>query len=120
MATLEARYRVQDRDAFMDAFAAFRPVRMELGVKSCRVLGGDEDPADIVVMFELPDCDAARTYAADPRRQEALKKAGVKHTILRYDADHAFANPSGGRYDEKAAEDAWGKVRRFFEEQLKK
>jgi hypothetical protein len=77
MATLEARYRVRDRDAFMDAFAAFRPIRMELGVTACRVLGGDEDPSDVVVMFELPDCDAARTYAADPRRQEALKKAGV-------------------------------------------
>lgn len=52
--------------------------------------------------------------------EAALAKAKVKHRILRYDAEHAFANPSGGRYDAKAAEDAWAKVRAFFAEHLKK
>jgi carboxymethylenebutenolidase len=50
---------------------------------------------------------------------QGLTNAGVKHEILRYDAHHAFANPSGGRYDQKAAEDAWKKVRAFFAETLK-
>lgn len=44
----------------------------------------------------------------------ALHEAGVPHSILRYDADHAFANPSGKRYDGKAAEDAWKHVRSFL------
>lgn len=30
-------------------------------------------------------------------------------------ADHAFANPSGERYDEEAAEDAWDKTRAFLQ-----
>jgi len=51
--------------------------------------------------------------------EKALEKAGVKHTILRYDAQHAFANPSSGRYDAKAAEDAWRKVREFLAARLK-
>jgi carboxymethylenebutenolidase len=51
--------------------------------------------------------------------EKALEAAGVKHTILRYDANHAFANPSSGRYDAKAAEDAWKKVRAFLAAQLK-
>jgi len=51
--------------------------------------------------------------------EKALKEAGVKHTILRYDAQHAFANPSSGRYDAKAAEDAWKKVRAFLGKRLK-
>jgi len=50
---------------------------------------------------------------------KALEEAGVKHTILRYDAQHAFANPSSGRYDAKAAEDAWKKVRAFLAKRLK-
>ena len=50
---------------------------------------------------------------------KALDEAGVKHTILRYDAQHAFANPSSGRYDAKAAEDAWKKVRAFLAKRLK-
>ena len=53
------------------------------------------------------------------RFDAALGEAGVKRTILRYDAEHAFANPSGGRYDETSAEDAWRKVRAFLAERLR-
>jgi carboxymethylenebutenolidase len=51
--------------------------------------------------------------------EKALAAAGVKHKILRYDADHAFANPSGGRYDEKAAAAAWAEARTFLAGRLK-
>lgn len=51
--------------------------------------------------------------------EKALATAGVKHRILRYDADHAFANPSGGRYDEKSAAAAWTEARAFLAEHLK-
>ncbi len=53
------------------------------------------------------------------RFEKALKEAKVDATILRYDAEHAFANPSGGRYDKEAAEDAWGKVREFLKSSLR-
>jgi len=46
--------------------------------------------------------------------EKALVEAKVEHAILRYDAKHAFANPSSGRYDEKSAADAWEHVRAFF------
>jgi len=49
----------------------------------------------------------------------ALTEAGVEHEIHRYDAVHAFANPSNARYDEQAAEDAWHHVRLFLAEHLK-
>ncbi len=52
--------------------------------------------------------------------EAALKEAGVKHEIHRYDADHAFANPSGAKYDEKNAAAAWEKVRAFLARELKK
>jgi len=42
--------------------------------------------------------------------EQALKKAGVDATIKRFDADHAFANPSGPRYDEADAAAAWQEV----------
>ncbi|MDI3288903.1 dienelactone hydrolase family protein [Polyangium sp. 15x6] len=48
----------------------------------------------------------------------ALTQAGVTHTIYRYDAQHGFANPSGQRYDEKSAADAWDKVRAFLRRKL--
>ncbi|WP_437587751.1 dienelactone hydrolase family protein [Sorangium sp. So ce1000] len=50
---------------------------------------------------------------------KALHDAGIEHEVLRYDADHAFANPSGERYNTKAAADAWDKARRFLAAKLK-
>jgi len=52
--------------------------------------------------------------------EQALDDAGVPHRILRYDAQHAFANPSSARYDRAAAEDAWRRVRRFLASALMK
>jgi carboxymethylenebutenolidase len=49
----------------------------------------------------------------------AMEQAGRKLELQRYDAEHAFANPSGGRYDEKAAAAAWEEVRRFFAKHLR-
>jgi carboxymethylenebutenolidase len=51
--------------------------------------------------------------------EKALKDAGVKHEIWRYDADHAFANPSGARYDAANASAAWENVRAFLARELK-
>jgi len=49
----------------------------------------------------------------------ALHEAGVTHSVLRYDANHAFANPSGARYDQKSADEAWRHVRSFLASHLK-
>lgn len=48
----------------------------------------------------------------------ALGQAGVDREILRYDAQHAFANPSSARYDHAAAGAAWERVRAFLRQQL--
>jgi carboxymethylenebutenolidase len=45
---------------------------------------------------------------------EALEKSGKTIEVHRYDADHAFANPSSARYDQTSAADAWEHVRRFL------
>jgi len=52
--------------------------------------------------------------------ESAMQQAGKPASINVYDgAGHAFANPSGTRYDATAAEDAWAKTLTFFEEHLK-
>ena len=48
----------------------------------------------------------------------ALQRTGKTIELHRYDADHGFANPSGARYDEVAASDAWEHVREFLRKQL--
>src|ERR1700674_3711049 len=50
---------------------------------------------------------------------KALTEAGVKHEFHAYDADHAFATPSSGRYQVEAAKDAWKKTETFLATNLK-
>jgi carboxymethylenebutenolidase len=50
--------------------------------------------------------------------EAGLKQAGIPAEIHRYDAEHAFANPSNAIYDEKSAADAWEKTRAFLKANL--
>jgi carboxymethylenebutenolidase len=52
--------------------------------------------------------------------EAAMQEAGKSAAIHIYDgADHAFANPSGTRYNAEAAEDAWAKTVAFLAENLR-
>jgi len=51
---------------------------------------------------------------------EQMKIAGEPDPeVFWYDADHAFANPSGGRYDKADAQLAWTRSMEFFDNNLK-
>lgn len=50
--------------------------------------------------------------------EAAMKESGKPCRVLRYDAAHAFANPSGGNYDAANAAKAWTEVRAFLKEHL--
>ncbi|WP_299442456.1 dienelactone hydrolase family protein [uncultured Rhodospira sp.] len=53
--------------------------------------------------------------------ERAMAAAGKADslTVHWYEADHAFANPSGGRYDEEDAKLAWARTLAFFAQHLK-
>ena len=52
--------------------------------------------------------------------RDRLQRLGKNAQILIYpDANHAFANPSGGNYDEKAATESWQETLKFLDENLK-
>ena len=54
--------------------------------------------------------------------EDALKKAGKKaETVVYENADHGFFcdDPSRGKYNAQASEDAWKKTKAFFETHLK-
>ncbi|MCP3102714.1 dienelactone hydrolase family protein [Myxococcus sp. K15C18031901] len=52
--------------------------------------------------------------------RQALDDAGVRHRIVELDAEHAFANPSGERYDAGAAAMAWAETALFLEHHLRR
>ena len=49
----------------------------------------------------------------------SMKNAGKKLIVKRYEADHAFANPSNPSFDKVAKEDAYKNAISFFKERLK-
>lgn len=51
--------------------------------------------------------------------ERALHEVDAQAKVLRYDAPHAFANPSSARYVNDAAGDAYVQVRRFLAKHLK-
>ncbi len=51
--------------------------------------------------------------------EKAMQEAGKTFTNHWYEADHAFANPTGGRYNEGAAKLSWERTLKFLKEQLK-
>jgi carboxymethylenebutenolidase len=51
---------------------------------------------------------------------KALTDAGIKHEFHPFDADHAFANPSGGKYNPEAAKQANAITEKFLAENFKK
>jgi carboxymethylenebutenolidase len=56
-----------------------------------------------------------RVTASQPAAKAALERAGLIHDIvIEPDADHAFFNDSGPRYNAAAAEDAWRRVLEWF------
>lgn len=50
--------------------------------------------------------------------ETTLKELKKDVKVLRYDAEHAFANPSGARYDQKNAAAAWAEVKAFLQTRL--
>lgn len=50
--------------------------------------------------------------------EKAMAEAGKPVTVYWYEADHAFANPTGARYDEADAALAWSRTRAFLSETL--
>ena len=100
--SLQAALALPELDGAIIYYGQLETDPKELAAIKARVLGifGTQDkgiPNEEVDKFEA-----------------GLKQAGVRAEIHRYDAVHAFANPSNPKYDEKSAADAWNHVLAFL------
>jgi len=86
--------------------------------------GRVDQPADRLVRLHGPVLGHFATRDANINRpmvaafEQAMKEAGRTLTVYWYDADHAFANPSGGRYDQADAALAWERTLAFLRANL--
>jgi carboxymethylenebutenolidase len=74
------------------------------------------DPARIRVPFQghFANQDDWCTPAKVDELEKALKAAGARHEIYRYDAAHAFANERSAAYDVACASQAWERMSAFL------
>ena len=76
---------------------------------------GSKDVAVLGFYGALDD----RVTKTEPVVKAALEKAGVVHDLITEpDANHAFFNDTGDRYNAAAAEDAWRRVQDWFAKYL--
>ena len=76
---------------------------------------GSKDAAVLGIYAALDD----RVNASEPVARAALEKAGMTFELVTEpDADHAFFNDTGKRYDAAAAADAWKRLQEWFSRYL--
>ncbi|NNF00180.1 MAG: dienelactone hydrolase family protein [Pyrinomonadaceae bacterium] len=105
-------------------FALEAACRVE-GLKAAAPYYGDIPSEDVLKGLEIPVVFVSGTKDAwiNPAKVSELTGAAEKYDLsvesLVYEADHAFSNSSRPEvYDKDAAEDAWAKVIKFFNENL--
>lgn len=88
--------------------------------------GGIETNPNLLKPLQMPilgifgELDQNPPVAKVREFEKTLQSLGKPVEIHIYEnADHAFANPSGTRYNAEAAEDAWGKTTTFLQKHLK-
>jgi quinol monooxygenase YgiN len=77
MATLFARHKVKEFDAWKIAYDAFDAERKTMGVINHGVYQADDNPNDVTVYHEFDSMDAAKKFADSRRLKEVMSTAGV-------------------------------------------
>lgn len=77
MPSLLIRHRVADYDAWSTVFAEQEIVRRANGSQGGRIMRGDTDPGEILVLLEWDDLERARLFVDSDDLQEAMQRAGV-------------------------------------------
>jgi carboxymethylenebutenolidase len=72
------------------------------------------------MLFHFGEIDANPSQDDMRKLETELDRLGKAHQFYTYaGADHAFMNPTGGRYQEAAAVASWPRTLEFFAQHLK-
>lgn len=73
-------HKVRDFSAWKHGYDAHRPKRVEAGVAEKFVLRDDDNPNEVVVLFEAEDLKRAKAFAESADLRQTMKNAGVTDT----------------------------------------
>ncbi len=77
MAHLLIKHKVKDYSTWKNVFDGFRDTRRSGGEKSYRILHPENEPNNLLAIFEWDNLDNARKFTNSPELKEAMGKAGV-------------------------------------------
>ena len=77
MAHLLIRHKVKDYTAWKAVFDDFIETRRASGEKSWQIWHPDDDPNNLLLLFEWDSLDNARTFMANPDLKGVMEEAGV-------------------------------------------
>lgn len=90
MAHMLIRHKVKDYTTWKSVCDGAKEARLAGGERSYQILHSDDDPNNLVLLFEWDSLDNARTYLANPELKAAMEVAGVAeppkaHFLEEYD-----------------------------------
>ena len=77
MAHLFIRHKVKDYATWKTVFDSFIETRRAGGEKSWQIWHPDNDPNNLLLLFEWDSLDNARTFMANPDLKGAMEESGV-------------------------------------------
>ena len=77
MTHLFVRHKVADYDAWKAAFDSFEETRKASGEKSFQILHPDNEPNDLVLLFEWDNLANARNFMASEELKTRMQEGGV-------------------------------------------
>lgn len=103
--------------------ATLMPTDLDAAVIYYGHVGSDEamlEPLAVPILGHFGSEDDGIPLASVNAFRDALEALGKDASIYIYEgADHAFANPTGNRYDADAATKAWDRTLAFFDQHLR-
>lgn len=77
MAHLFIRHKVKDYTTWKPVFDGFIETRRASGEKSWQIWHPDNDPNNLLLLFEWDKLDNAHSFMANPELKAAMEEAGV-------------------------------------------
>lgn len=77
MAHLFVKHKVKDYSTWKKVFDGFIDTRKASGEKSYQILHPDNDPNNLLAIFEWNNLDNARKFASSSELKNAMENAGV-------------------------------------------
>jgi hypothetical protein len=71
------RHKVKDFNAWKAGYDAHQPVRQAAGLTEKHLLRSEDDPNEVVMMFEARDVAGAKAFASSDDLRDKMKEVGV-------------------------------------------